>query len=67
MVYDNFIFLMYVMFYIIIIININFIKVFMYDKLNYGFKIYIGIDCYWINSFNLMYCCLLFFYIKFVW
>lgn len=35
-----------VMFYIIIIININFIIVFMYDKLNYGFKIYIGIDCY---------------------
>lgn len=46
MAYDNSNFLMYVMFYTTIIININFIKVFTYDKLNYGLKIHIGTDCY---------------------
>lgn len=45
MVYGNFFFnVCYVLYNIII--NINFIIVFMYDKLNYGFKIYIGIYCY---------------------
>lgn len=46
MTYDNSIFLMYVMFYTTIVIYINFIKVFTYDKLNYGLKIHIGTDCY---------------------
>lgn len=46
MAYDNSIFLMYVMFYTTITININFIIVFTYDKLNYGLKIHIGTDCY---------------------
>lgn len=37
---------MFVMFYTTITININFIIVFTFDKLNHGLKIHIGTDCY---------------------